>query len=182
MPANIDLLDSDFKIKYEQLQSNCEIEGWTIVPYFTLRTPFTQAKLWRQSRSTSEINRAISYLIAKDALWLSDVLKNVGSQYGRWVTNALPGQSWHQFGKAVDSYVLYEGRAIWNPKNKTTGAPEIGYQGYKVMAEKAQSLRLTSGIGWNDAVHVQSNSHSSVTRTLSWSEIDKEMQDKFGKD
>ena len=50
------------------------------------------------------------------------------------------------------------------------------------MAEKAQSLRLTSGIGWNDAVHVQSNSHSSVTKTLSWSEIDKSMQDKFEKD
>jgi len=167
MPANIDLLDSDFKIKYEQLQVNCEIEGHTIVPYFTLRHPSDQARFWRQSRSTKEINNAISYLIAKDALWLSDVLKNVGPQWGRWVTNALPGNSWHQFGKAVDSYVLYNGKAVWDG------------DGYIVMAEKAQSLRLTSGIGWNDAVHVQSNPHSSVTKTLSWFDIDRLMQEKF---
>ena len=50
MAANMSDLVPDFRRKAEQLLRGCRQRGVEMRPIFTLRTPFEQAKLWRQLR------------------------------------------------------------------------------------------------------------------------------------
>lgn len=166
-----DLLDPNFKDMAKLVIARCAADGYTMRPFFTLRSVWKQARLWRQSRPTAEIQRAIQKLRQEGAPFLSEVLKSVGPQVGRWATNALPGQSWHQWGLAVDCFLATpQGRAIWSS----------GHPGYKVYAEHAVELGLTAGYNWKrqDSVHVQANSKT-VRSVYTWAEIDAAMSLKF---
>ena len=81
--------------------------------FFTLRDPFDQAILRRQSRSTQEIHDKIQELKSKGAHFIVNCLESVGSQAGRHVTNAIPGLSWHQWGESLDCFWLIDGKAEW---------------------------------------------------------------------
>ena len=59
MEPVLNKLVDGFKEKVIQLIENCRNRGIIMQPYFTLRDPFTQGKLWRQSRTSIEIAKKI---------------------------------------------------------------------------------------------------------------------------
>jgi len=171
-----DLLDLvvEFRSKVELTLADCKDTGHELRPFFTFRDPWTQARLWRQSRTFDQIIKARDRLAAAGAPYLSRVLMDAGPSSGKWATNALPGQSFHQFGEAVDCFVVGpNGEAIWDDR----------HPGYKFYAERAQFHGLTAGYFWGsspDAVHIQFRPASSPLHILSWPQIDKAMKERFG--
>ncbi len=179
MSRDLNDLTDEFRVKVVDLISACEQQGIKMRPYFTLRSPWDQARFWRQSRSIEQINRRASDLRADGAGYIADVLISVGPQFGDPVTDALPGQSWHQWGEAVDCFWLVDGRAEWSDRKEIDGK-----NGYRVYTEKAEAMGLTAGGNWSrlkDWPHVQKSRFSSpLSAGRSWSEISSEMQTRFG--
>jgi hypothetical protein len=161
----------------EQLLVNCKARGYEMRPYFTLRTPEEQAKLWRQSRTGQEIEARIQDLEAKGAPYLARVIREAGPQNGAKVTNAIPGLSWHQWGEAMDCFWLVDGGAEWSTRRKIDG-----HNGYAIYAEEAERLGLTAGGHWQsfkDWPHVQLRADSNPGKQFSLAEIDAEMMRRF---
>lgn len=93
----------------------CAEGGVKLLIYTTLRTLEEQAKLYRRSRTTSQIQWKINQLNNKGFDFLADILDGVGPQPdGSHVTNAGPGESWHNYGRAFDAVPLVNGQAAWN--------------------------------------------------------------------
>lgn len=167
---DLSVLVPEFRDKALLVIENCRKRGIEMRPFFTLRGPTIQAKLWRQSRSIQEIDRAVKNL-RKDAPFLANILQEAGPQYGKWATNALPGQSWHQWGEAIDCYVLNTlGQAVWSSQ----------HAGYNIYAEEVLKLGLTAGHSWKnrDSVHVQLISKS-VRELHTWAQIEEEMKKRY---
>lgn len=171
MAADLALLVDDFEADVRRLLADLLREGYHLRAFFTRRNPWDQARLWRQSRTTQEIHRVAAMLAREGAPFLRDVLLSVGSQEGRWATNALPGQSWHQWDEAVDCFVQEHGTAVWRRSH-------LGYLRY---AELARERGLVAGYFWRsqDAVHVQKRG-GRVRSLYTWAQIDVEMRSKFG--
>lgn len=171
-------LDPLFREKVEETIEITLDAGFVPVIFFTLRTPFTQAKLYRATRGTAQIQAKASKLLKAGAPFLAHVLESVGPQYpppgtrGN-LTNALPGYSWHNWGLACDCFIKdANGKAIWKAK----------HPGYKVYAEAAKSIGLTSGYYWKDPVdspHIQMPNYG-VRKEYSTAEIDSRMEKLFG--
>ena len=170
MSRQITVLDSEFQPIVTNVLSECKAQGVMMVPFFTLRTPIEQARLWRQSRSWKEIKQALYKLKNIGAPWLADILRSVGPQHGKWATNALPGESWHNWGFAIDCFLLVDGYAVWN----------ADHDGYRIYAETAEKFDLIAGYSWKsrDAVHIQAYS-TSVAKLYEWPHIDVKMKEKF---
>lgn len=146
-------------------------------PYDGLRDPFSQAKLWRQSRSGEQIQLQILKFRNQGAEFLAHCLSSVGPQQGDPVTNALPGLSWHQWGEAVDCFWLVDGKAEWRTKRLVNGQ-----NGYHVYAEEASRIGVQAGGLWNslkDWPHVQLQKFSSPLHAFSIMEIDQVMRERF---
>src|SRR5436190_15319162 len=143
MAVDIDALMPVFKSSIDTLLGDCRARGVDMGPYFTIRTPFEQARLWRQSRSRQEIDEEIQRLRQGGADFLVHCLESVGPQHGDPVTNALPGYSWHQWAEAVDCFWVVAGKAEWSAQ-RVVG----GINGYKVYAEEAVKLGLNAGGRW----------------------------------
>lgn len=148
-----------------------------MVPYFGLRTPAEQAKLWRQSRTTADVKEAIAKLKAEKAPYLASVLEKGAPANGPWATNALPGQSWHQFGEGVDCYWEVNGSPVWSASQIIHGYPTNGYAHY---SNFCQSFGLTSLASIGDYGHLQLRAGSGPHKIMSWPDIDKAMKEKFG--
>lgn len=172
MSRDLNLLEPGFreKVNFVLGRVNANNEKFKLRPFFTLRHPEQQARLWRQSRSSEQVRDTISMLKRQGAHYLAACLINVGPQHGRWATNALPGQSWHQWGQAIDCFVAASGKAVWDSTHP-------GYQQY---ARVAEEYGLTAGAYWrrSDAVHVQLNSDR-VSQSYRWPEIDERMSLRF---
>lgn len=172
MGKDIELLEEEFKVKVVSLLQKCEAKGFKLVPFFTQRDVWDQAKLWRQSRPWPQIEAAIKMLLSNGAPWLASVLEEVGPQFGRWATNSLPGMSWHNYDQAIDSFVLDQAnqRAIWN----------ASHDGYRIYAREAVELGLVPGYYWRrrDAVHVQ-GIQERVREKYNWTQIEQLMKEKF---
>lgn len=177
MSRDLDTLVPEFREKFEKLLIVCKNSGFTFVPFYTLRTPQEQARLWRQSRSRSQIDAKISELRSNKCNFLADCIEGAGPQNGRRVTGAIPGQSWHNWGEACDAFLLsINGSAIWNEKH-------IGYEFY---AQEAIKLGLTSGRFFKDkkgtpmmdSVHVQLRK-SEVPQVYNIREVNDEMEKRF---
>jgi hypothetical protein len=178
MAADLSKLTPEFHKKINVLLNLCQAKGFEMRPYTALRTPEEQAKLWRQSRRIDEINKKIAQLIAGGAPYLAGVLKDVGPQNGKPVTNAIPGLSWHQWGEAVDCFWLVNGDAEWSATKKINGI-----NGYQSFAAEAESIGLTAGGLWpnfKDWPHIQLSQENSPTTVMTLPEIDKEMKKRFG--
>jgi len=164
-------LQPKFRLKLLFIFKQLKERGVPYELFAALRDPQEQAELWMKSRSTKEIVRAIDKLAKQEASWLAKMIINTHRPYGRWQTNNLPGLSWHQWGEAASIRILSDsGRVIWNPNNK----------GYRVLADLAQMVNLTSGFFWKrrDVVHVQLRPDE-VRAYYTWSEIDQLMKEKF---
>lgn len=178
MPIDSSLLVPDFKDKLKSLLDACNGQGVEMRPYFGIRSPFEQAKLWRQSRAHEEIEQKIAWLRAQGASFLADCLESVGPQNGPPVTNAIPGLSWHQWGEAADCAWVVDGKTEWSTQRKVGGI-----NGYRVYAGQAVELGLDPGGLWKslkDWPHVQLRKASSPAKLYSLKDIDKMMKEKFG--
>lgn len=166
MSRDLDSLVPEFKDLVGVLLANCEDRGFTLVPFFTLRSPIEQAKLWRSSRSGVEVETGINWLRDSGAPWLASVLDEIGPQFAKAEsTKAYPGFSWHQWGEAIDCYWLANGKALWDG------------EGYDVYKAEAAKLGLTQ-ISW-ERVHVQLRKESHPGKLWSVAEIDRAMKERF---
>ncbi len=177
MPAELSTLLPAFRIRVEDLVLACRQRGVEMRPYMAMRDPLEQAQLWRQSRTREEIERRISELRSGGAPFLARCLEAAGTRNGAHVTHSIPGLSWHQWGEAVDSFWVVDGRAEWSTVRKVDGV-----NGYQVYAEEAAKLGLDAGGRWRrfkDWPHVQLRPSSSPLGVLSLTEIDEEMRRRF---
>jgi peptidoglycan LD-endopeptidase CwlK len=177
MAADLSVLVPSFRNKVNNLLARCARRGVVMRPYFTIRTPLEQAKLWRQSRSIEQIEAKIDELRAADAPFLARCIEKVGEQNGDPVTNAIPGLSWHQWSEAVDCFWLVDNDAEWSA-NKLID----GQNGYRVYAEEAVRLKLTAGGNFTslkDWPHVQLRTQGSPASLMTLPEIDAEMKARF---
>lgn len=178
MSRDLNDLIPAFKSKVEQLLSDCASSGYPMRHFFTLRTPFEQGKLWRQSRSKQQVEQKIHELRNSGADFLAHCIESVGPQNGQRVTDAIPGFSWHQWGEAVDCFWLVNGDAEWSTKRKINGV-----NGYANYAAIARALGLTSGGFWSsikDWPHVQLRKESNPGKIFELQKINQEMADRFG--
>lgn len=181
---DLELLKPDFAKLVKEVIQNCQKRGVTMVPFFTLRGPGTQARLFCQSRTVKLIQNQAALMQRSGAHWLASLMRpdygtdhpkrNAHVQTNSKVTNAPPGMSWHQYGSAVDCFVhAKDGSAIWNGD----------HIGYAVYAEEAEKLGLTAGANWKtmpDAVHVQATKLiSPLAGGMHWPEIEELMIRKF---
>ncbi|MDT4955825.1 MAG: peptidoglycan LD-endopeptidase CwlK [Acidobacteriota bacterium] len=178
--ASRDLNDliPDFKPKAEKLIAACKSRGIEMRPSATLRSPFEQAVLWRQSRTLLEINQQIQKFKNAGANFLAFCLESAGPQNGKHVTDSPPGLSWHQWGEALDCFWVVNGQAEWSTTKKVNGL-----NGYQVYADEAEKLGLTAGGHWNkfkDWPHAQFSSAKNPQSVHSILEIDKDMKARFG--
>lgn len=165
------LLNPTLKVKLDYLLRSLAERRLCLEVYSTARSPWEQAFLWRKSRSRDEVNRAITKLRMEGAHWLARVLEETPPVRGRWETNNLPGQSWHQWGEAADFRVLGEGnRVIWTPNHPA----------YEEVAQTAKKVNLYSGFFWKnrDAQHIQLRADA-VRAYYAWSEIDQRMKERY---
>ena len=108
-------LEEELKEKAIIVQRACnEAGGFDLLIYCTLRSLEEQARLFRQSRSRQEINLKIQKYHNRGFTFLAEIIENVGPCYGDHVTNAGPGESWHNFGQAFDAVPLIGGKPAWN--------------------------------------------------------------------
>lgn len=166
-----------FRAPVKTLLEQCRAQGVEMRPSQTLRDPFEQAKLWRQSRSKEEIRAKIKQFRAAGADFLAFCLENVGPQSGDPVTNAPPGLSWHQWGEAVDCFWVVDGQAEWSTTKKINGV-----NGYQLYAAEAKKLGLTAGGLWaklKDWPHVQLQAAGSPLSLFSLADISATMKERF---
>ncbi len=188
MSRDLDKLTPTFRDKVDTALACCMKRGILMRPFYTERTPWEQARIWRATRSTEEVMRAIGTLKANGASYLGSVVEMVGPQSlppsGRGhLTNALPGLSWHQWDEAVDCFWLLDGQAIWSTKKEVAVVPgEIAINGYHVYTDEAhQAGLLSAGLSWGwDWPHTQLRVVGSPRDVYSWKEIDGTMLEKFG--
>ena len=178
MSRSLDDLVPEFRTQVEQLLNACDASSYPMRQFFTLRTPFEQGVLWRQSRSRQQVEQKIAELRNNGAEFLAHCIESVGPQNGRHVTNAIPGLSWHQWGEAVDCFWLIDGDAEWSTRRKVGGV-----NGYVNYASIAQSMGLTAGGLWSsfkDWPHVQFRTESNPGRVYTLGEINRVMAERFG--
>jgi peptidoglycan LD-endopeptidase CwlK len=178
MAADLEKLVPELKAKVRQLIEHCRARGIEMRANNGLRDPFEQARLWRQSRSSEEIEAKIRDLEAKDAPFLAHCIRSVGPQHGEHVTDTPPGISWHQWGEALDCFWLVNGKAEWSTKKLVDGL-----NGYHVYAHEAETLGLTAGGHWKkfkDWPHVQLRKANNAARVMSLAAINSAMNARFG--
>lgn len=178
MSRDLNDLVPEFKTQVEALLAACDASGYPMRQFFTLRSPFEQGKLWRQSRTRQQVDRKIEELRNNGAEFLARCIESVGPQDGRHVTNAIPGYSWHQWGEAVDCFWLVNGDAEWSTRKKING--KNGYVNYATLAK---SMDLSAGgfwISFKDWPHVQLRHESNPGKVFSLQQINQAMADRFG--
>lgn len=170
-------LDQPFAESLQRAFEDLMAEGYVVRPYSGRRGPLEQALLWCQSRTPLEIELIARRFNDEGAVYLARVIRRASllAQPGRWATNNLPGQSWHNFGLAVDVHVVSEdGRAVWGPK----------HLGYARLADVARAHGLFPGFDLprQDVVHVQWAPGTVRVGRGPWATVDRELQRSFPHD
>jgi len=107
-------LAPDVQVAANLIVGGCANEDVDIMIYCTLRTLEDQARLYRQSRAWVEIKHKIEKFRARGLDFLADILQRVGACHGPHVTNAAPGESWHNYAEAFDAVPMIGGKPAWN--------------------------------------------------------------------
>jgi hypothetical protein len=135
-------LDQTFAPLLRELIINMKAKGHSINPYYGLRTLTEQAKIWRRSRSTAEVNSMCTKLEDNNCPYALSVLKAVGPQKtAPWGTNTYMF-SYHLVGKAADMFV---------------DGDMAGGDVYDILAKESLKIGLTPGRYFStpDSGHVQ---------------------------
>jgi peptidoglycan L-alanyl-D-glutamate endopeptidase CwlK len=101
--------------------------GLDILIYCTRRTLAEQARLWRMGRARSLIERVVRRLYEQGRAWVAELVQSAGPQPGRRVlTNALPGESAHNYGYAFDAVPLVHGKPAWGDRELLRRMGDVG--------------------------------------------------------
>jgi hypothetical protein len=176
-------LTCEFRAKAESLLSMCAARGLIMKPHSCVRTPWSQARLWRKSRTSLAVKRRIAELRAQDALFLASCIEDVGpqaGQIGKHVTWVIPGYSWHNWGEAIDCHWMADGSISWSV-SKTVATKNGRQNGYRVYADLASAMGLYSGgLEWGkDWPHVHLQGYGSPSKVMSLGEVDAEMRKRW---
>lgn len=169
-------LDTGFANTLSQLLDWCQANGMDFRIAQGLRTPQTQAQYYCQwsQRTPNMIDEAVAKLRTDQAPWLADLLASYRDEPRKpqWLTSALPGAGWHQWGLAADCYCYRNGALVGD------GGDAV----YKRYADKAQDLGLRAGYYFTqrDAGHVQGSPAADATSQYTWAQIDAIMKQRFG--
>lgn len=167
-------LTSEFEAKLNTLIASCAARGTVMQPYFGLRDPVTQGKLYRQSRSWAAIQSARAGLIMGGAPFLAKCLDQAGTARGPFATNALPGFSFHQYGTACDCVWIKDEAEEWDPSLDGVA------NGYMIYAQEASKLGLRTLGHMGDFGHVQESPANSAADAYTVIQINATMEAKFG--
>lgn len=113
---NLSVLTPDVQEKAHQVIDICAEQNIEVIIFSSLRTIKEQAIFYRQSRTIEEILKKVKDLYNRDYAFLSYILEEVGPQKGPLVTNAAPGETWHNFGEAWDAHLKIDDKAILDYK------------------------------------------------------------------
>lgn len=169
-------LNPVFAGKLEQLLRLCHARGLDFRVAQGLRTPQRQALYYCQwdGRTPSQVDAAAGRLKARGAPWLAALLAGCRDTPRKpgWLTNALPGEGWHQWGEAADCYCWRGGVMV----------EDGGDPCYAAFAELAEGLGLTAGYRFKprDSGHVQLRSAAGAAAVYPWRRIDEVMRERFG--
>lgn len=141
--------------KAAEVIDECGRLGVELLVTCTYRSPEEQARLYRQSRTITEIrSKAEQYSNGYGAL--ADILWSVGPQYGRLgrhVTNAGPGESWHNYGQAMDVVILIDGKPCWDDEHPA-------WETYGKVAEKVGFTWAGRWVRFRELPHIQQSKQS----------------------
>jgi len=144
---SIEKLIPPFREKVEVLVERVSFE---LLIYCTGRSAWEQAKLYRQSRTKAVIDEKIRTLEKYGHEHLARILRDVGPQQGPHVTKAGPGESTHQYWRAVDGVPIIGGKPAWDVRKHKAQWQELG--------QVATELGLNWGGNWpkwSDYPHIQ---------------------------
>jgi hypothetical protein len=178
MAIDLNTLVPEFKAKVEQLLANCANAGYPMRPTFAIRTPVEQGAFWRQSRSGDVVAKQIQTLRDQGAGFLADCIVAAGPSSGPFITNALPGLSWHQWGEALDCVWILDGKENWSTELLVDGK-----NGYAVYAQEAKNIGLSPGGLWKsfkDWPHVQLRAAANPLKVLTLQQVNDTMKERFG--
>ena len=150
------------RVKAEELLRVLAAQGLTVITLDCYRDPWTQARLYRQSRLRTAIDAHIATLEKRGYPELAAILEGVGPQRGtlyEHVTYAGPGESWHQYGMAVDLVPRYDSkRLLWDiPIGRGTPESEAAAAMWDLVGAAASHVGLEWAGTWPspDRMHVQ---------------------------
>ncbi len=107
------LLSDELQSKLAELQRILNSEQHDMRIGAGLRGPLAQAWLWCRSRSEENVKRWVDTLNNAGAQRIAALLRPEFAGLGPPCTDNLPGQSWHQWGEAVDVYFSFGGVTFW---------------------------------------------------------------------
>ena len=170
-------LDVDFAGKLSSLLSRCHDDDLDFKLSQAVRSPQVQAEYYCQweQRSPAQIDAAAKQLEDDGAPWLASLLRKNRDipRSPDWLTSALPGAGWHQWGLAADCYCYRDGKMVKDGNDPC----------YKQYAAFATKLGLTAGYNFKkhqDSGHVQGPSAIDSTSIFKWAHIDAVMKARFG--
>jgi peptidoglycan LD-endopeptidase CwlK len=146
----------------------CADAGIELLIYCTLRDAHEQSRLYRQSRTKEQVQKKMDQLTAQGFPVLARILKDVGPQKsGPKVTNAGPGESFHQYNSAYDCVPVLQGKPIWG----------TGGEGAAIW-DKVGKLGKKCGLEWaGDWTSFREFPHFQFTDGKEVSDL---MQERFG--
>ena len=106
-------LAGDMPVRAQAVIEECKNRGVDLLIYCTYRSLDEQAILYRQSRSSIIINAKIKRLQKWGLDLLAEAIIKAGPRSGPHVTNAAPGESYHNYGLAFDAVPLTGGKPAW---------------------------------------------------------------------
>jgi hypothetical protein len=169
-------LDPDFAAKLATLLSDCRVKGYDFRISQGLRTPQKQAEYYCKwsDHPRAYVDAKVKKLKDAGAPWLASILASFRdiARSPRWLTSALPGAGWHQWGLAADCYCYRNGKMVEDGDDPC----------YKYYAERATHLGLRAGLYFThpDAGHVQAPAAATATDVYKWAFIDQAMKERFG--
>ena len=133
------------------------------------RDPLEQARLYRKGRTYSQISDGKNKLIKLGRRDLANLIDIAGKQQGlNILTNALPGQSIHEYGYAIDFAPFNDdGTVEWDDESK-----------YETCAKVFKRYGFDCGFYW---VSFHDNPHIQITEGLKWRDLIKGERPSFDK-
>ena len=144
----------------------CKEAGFELLIYCTLRDLNEQAKLYRQSRSWSEIKVKIDKFRNRGHNFLAQIIEEVGQCNGPHVTNAAPGESWHNYAEAWDAVPLINGKCAWK-----YGDAKEHWEAYGEAVRQVGMYWAGDWISFREYPHAQLRKGGNPLKTLNPDEI-----------
>jgi peptidoglycan L-alanyl-D-glutamate endopeptidase CwlK len=144
-------------------QLACLERGVELLIYCTLRDEREQAELYAQGRTAEQLRTRRNRLARQGLQVPAALLASIKPRpTARKLTNAGPGESFHQYGLAYDCVPLVQGKPVWSP----TGA---GEPLWKKVAAAGESIGLEWAGRWTtfrEMPHFQATGGRSIEDLL----------------